>query len=119
AIVRCPSGIGEGCFFQKHPTHGMRLVGGVRLEEESGEAEVIVVRDADGLMELVQFNAIELHPWGARAEAPELADKLVFDLDPGPGVPFDAVIDAAREVRDLLKRAGLVSFVRTTGGKGL
>jgi bifunctional non-homologous end joining protein LigD len=117
-VVRCPNGIGD-CFFQKHRTPGFERVGSVRLPASGKTRDLLVVRDVAGLMELVQFNAIELHPWGARAESPERADRIVFDLDPGPGVEWSAVIAAARSVRDLLKRVGLVSFVRTTGGKGL
>lgn len=70
-------------------------------------------------MELVQFGALEFHPWGATDADPGCADRLVFDLDPGPGIAWRAVVDAARQVRDLLAEAGLQSFVRTTGGKGL
>lgn len=118
SIVRCPNGIAEACFYQKHKTPGMKHVDDVRLGG-AGRGAFLVVRDADGLRELVQFNAIELHPWGARADRPDLADVVVLDLDPGPGVAFARVVDAARRVRDIAKRVGLTSFVRTTGGKGL
>ena len=120
SIIRCPGGIDAPCFFQKHATPGMERVNPVPLEEESGSSdEYITVADLPGLVELVQFNAIEFHPWAARAESPDVADYLVFDLDPGEQVAWAEVIRAAREVRDLLSAAGLASFVRTSGGKGL
>jgi bifunctional non-homologous end joining protein LigD len=65
------------------------------------------------------MSAIELHPWGAGEGDPTHPDWLVFDLDPGEGVAFSKVIQAAHEVRDRLKRLGLLSCCRTTGGKGL
>lgn len=120
SIVRCPQGAGRPCFFQKHHTPGMDRVGVVPLEEEGGaRADYLVVNDEAGLLELAQFNAIEFHPWGARAKTPDLADRIVFDLDPGPDVAWARVVDAARLVRKRLRALGLTSHVRTSGGKGL
>jgi len=120
SVVRCPQGIARACFFQKHLAAGMDRVGKVRLREESGEsADYLVVDDKAGLLELVQFNALEFHPWGATARDPDRADRIVFDLDPGPDVAWTEVKRAARRIRDLLEEAGLVSFLRTSGGKGL
>jgi len=120
SIVRCPSGIGAQCFFQKHLTPGLKRVGRTRLKEESGRfAEYLFVDDAEGLLELVQFNAIEFHPWAAAVQDTEHAQYLVFDLDPAPDIAWLRVAAAALDVRDLLGKVGLRSFVRTSGGKGL
>lgn len=120
SVVRCPQGAGRPCFFQKHHTPGMERVDVVPLEEEGGaRADYLVVHDEAGLLELAQFNAIEFHPWGAHAQSPELADRVVFDLDPGPDVAWGRVVAAARQVRTLLRALGLASYVRTSGGKGL
>ncbi len=120
SVVRCPGGIAQACFFQKHLTAGLERVASVRLEEESGaRANYLVVEDLGGLMELVQFNALEFHPWGAHAATPDIADRVVFDLDPGANVPFQEVKQAARDIRRLLRRLELESFVRVSGGKGL
>jgi bifunctional non-homologous end joining protein LigD len=120
SVIRCPQGAGKACFFQKHHTPGLELVDLVRLKEEGGNnANYLVVRDAAGLMELVQMNSLEFHPWGSHAEDPDVADRVIFDLDPGPNVPWTEVKAAAVHVRDLLKQIGLTSFLRTTGGKGL
>jgi bifunctional non-homologous end joining protein LigD len=120
SVIRCPVGISGECFFQKHLKPGLKHVGSVRLKEESGSIGVYVyVDDADGAFELVQFNALEFHPWSATATDPGRAQYLVFDLDPAPDVAWRRVAAAAIDVRDLLAKAGLKSFVRTTGGKGL
>jgi bifunctional non-homologous end joining protein LigD len=68
---------------------------------------------------MAQMSAIELHAWGAAETNPLHPDQIVFDLDPGDGVQFDEVVRTAHDVRDGLKRLGLASFCRTTGGKGL
>jgi bifunctional non-homologous end joining protein LigD len=120
SLIRCPGGIEGHCFFQKHEISGVDGVDRVRVKENSGEhGDYLVVRDAAAVMQLVQFNALEFHPWGAKAEAPDVADLLVFDLDPGPGVEWSAVRAAARKVRDMLAQIKLRSFLRTSGGKGL
>ncbi|AKC79208.1 ATP-dependent DNA ligase [Xanthomonas arboricola] len=120
SIIRCPSGTAKPCFFQKHHTAGLELVDSVRLKEDSGiNAHYLVVRDAASLLELVQFNALEFHPWGSHAEAPDRADRVVFDLDPGPDVPFSEVKKAAVDIRKLLEQLELESFLRVSGGKGL
>ena len=120
SIIRCPNGAGKACFFQKHHTPGLERVDLVKLKEEAGtSANYLVVRDEQGLMELVQLNGLEFHPWGSTAEDPDRANRVVFDLDPGPGVPFAEVKKAAQDVRRLLGQMELESFLRTTGGKGL
>src|SRR5690606_25836322 len=120
SVIRCPSGTDKTCFFQKHLTAGLELVSTQRLKEESGNnADYLVIEDAAGLLELVQFNAIEFHPWGAFAENPDTADRVVFDLDPGPGVSFPEIKSAATHIRKLLLQMELESFLRVSGGKGL
>ncbi|MFZ6695562.1 DNA ligase D [Stenotrophomonas acidaminiphila] len=120
SIIRCPAGIERPCFFQKHLTAGLERVDTVKLKEESGaNANYLVVEDLPGLMELVQFNALEFHPWGSHANEPDRADRVVFDLDPGEGVPFSEIKKAATDIRKLLEQLELESFLRVSGGKGL
>lgn len=120
SIIRCPAGTGKPCFFQKHHTAGLERVDAVKLKEEGGiDAHYLVVRDAASVLELVQFNALEFHPWGSHAEEPDRADRVVFDLDPGPDVPFAEVKKAATDIRKLLAQLELESFLRVSGGKGL
>jgi bifunctional non-homologous end joining protein LigD len=65
------------------------------------------------------MNVLEIHPWNARTGDLERPDRMVFDLDPGPEVPWSDVVDGAKRVRDVLEMLELTSFVKTTGGKGL
>lgn len=118
-LVRCPEGYDKECFYQKHLTDSMpENVHGVRIKEKDSEELYVVIRDLPGLISLVQMGVLEIHLWGCHEDKVERPDLLVFDLDPAPGVDWEAVIDGARLVRDYLDELGLRSFVKTSGGKG-
>jgi bifunctional non-homologous end joining protein LigD len=117
-MVRCPTGQGKKCFYQRHAGSG--------VPEQLGEVTIpgfeepyLYIRDVPGLIAMVQMGVLEMHPWGVTVEHPDKADRIIFDLDPDEGLSFDDVIHAALEVRDRLAALGLQSFVKTTGGKGL
>lgn len=120
ALLRCPNGIAGEKFFQKHAWKGLNpnivLVNDPKAP--SGEP-LISIADLDGLLGLVQSAVLEIHPWGSTVADWEHPDMIVMDLDPGEDVPWEAVIDAAHEVRRRLSDAGLAAFVKTSGGKGL
>jgi len=120
SVVRCPDGIGE-CFFQKH--HAAKLGVNVHAvairEKDGGKEDYLYVDGIEGVIDLVQMNVLELHPWGARIDDVEHPDRLIFDLDPGEGVDWKAITRAARDVRARLSAMGLESFLRLSGGKGL
>ncbi|PPT85098.1 non-homologous end-joining DNA ligase [Xanthomonas arboricola] len=120
SLLRCPDGAGGDCFFQKHEgRHLGTHIKAIPLQQKSGTEDYIYVEDAAGLLELVQMNTLELHPWGAQVDDAEHPDRLVFDLDPGDGVSWADVVAAARDIRAKLRSAGLESAVRLSGGKGL
>lgn len=117
ALVRCPEGAEGHCFFQKHVRAGIPAEF-LHLVQEEGQ-KIISIDHLDGLISLVQGGALEVHARGSDVDDRERANRLIFDLDPGPGTTFKDVIKAAHEVRKRLRRVKLRSFVKTTGGKGL
>ena len=117
ALLRCPEGIDGQCFFQKHARAGIP-VEHLHLVPEKGD-EIIAVDDLNGVIALVQGGVLEIHTRGTTIGDRERADRLVFDLDPGPGTSWDDVLDAARDVRARLSKLKLKSFLKTSGGKGL
>ncbi|GGE53685.1 ATP-dependent DNA ligase [Agaricicola taiwanensis] len=120
ALLRCPSGIDGEKFFQKHAWKGLNPnIVLVKDPKDKDDAPLVSINDLDGLMGLVQSATLEIHPWGSTVANWEKPDTIIMDLDPGDGVSWEAVIEAAHEVRARLEDAGLTAFVKTSGGKGL
>jgi bifunctional non-homologous end joining protein LigD len=115
SVVRSPDGIHVDQFFQKHESPGMppEVLGQV-----DGES-ILKVENVQGILTLVQFGAIELHPWGSRCKSLEKPDTMVFDLDPSPDVDWPIVVQAAEVVGEFLRSMNFTPFLKTSGGKGL
>src|SRR5215204_2465124 len=88
-------------------------------KREGGEGTRLWVDSVSGLLGLVEIGAVELHPWNATVSDIEHADQLVIDLDPGEGVEWERVIEAALRTRDLMMAEGLRPWPKLTGGKGI
>lgn len=117
-MVRCPTGRQKNCFYQRHAGSGVPKPV-EKFVIPGFDKPYLLIRNAAGLVALVQMGVLEIHPWSVTERTPERPDLIIFDLDPAEGLGFPQVVKAAFEVRDRLKALGLVSFVKTTGGKGL
>ena len=120
ALLRCPDGVGSQCFFQKHAWGGQsKDILTANDPKYEDEQPIIAIDSLPGLIGLVQGGVLEIHPWGSRLDDLEKPDMIIMDLDPGDGVEWTQIIEAAGEVRERLRNAGLEGFVKTSGGKGL
>ncbi len=118
-LLRCPESFRD-CFFQKHAADAMpEEIKRIELREEGRRAAFMMVDSLEGLISLVQIGALEIHTWGSRSDNLEHPDRAAFDIDPGPGVAWERLAEAATLVHEILAELGIKSFVKTTGGKGL
>jgi len=120
ALVRAPSGIGGELFFQKHAEAAS--IPGIKLLDpalDPGHEPLLEIPSAAALLAATQLNVIEFHTWNATTRAIHKPDRMTFDLDPGEGVAWPQVQEAAQLVRAFLDELKLSSFLKTSGGKGL
>ena len=120
-LVRCPDGYEGECFFQKNAENTPPQVGRVHIPDpkQVEDSTYLSIDHAAALVALLQMGVLEFHIWGSREQHLEQPDRIVFDLDPGPGVTYEEVLEGAFLVRDTLARLDLQSRVMLTGGKGL
>jgi len=120
SLLRCPEGIDGTCFYQRNVGRGLgKDVHPFDFKHGGKTIEYLYIDDEKGLLEIVQMNAVEIHPWGAKIDSIDFPDRIIFDLDPSPDVPFEGLKLAAEDLRQRLKKKGLESTLKCTGGKGL
>jgi bifunctional non-homologous end joining protein LigD len=119
ALVRCPNGQAGKCFFQRNWNETMpSAVGKVDVGKAQTKEQHVAIRDLAGVISLVQIGVLEIHTWNCRGDDIERPDQLVFDLDPGPDLPWKRVIEAVQLLDRILRSLKLPTFLKTTGGKG-
>lgn len=119
SLVRAPEGIAGELFFQKHLETRMP---GLREFDASlwpGHSALLGIESADALLAAAQMNTIELHTWNSTVKRIDQPDRMIFDLDPGEGVAWPQVQEAAILTRAILTELELESWLKTSGGKGL
>lgn len=117
-----PDGVaGRGHYRRELPKHAPEWLRGARYQPASRPKAILapLVDDIAGLVWHANQGAIEFHMWLSREDQLNEPDWAVFDLDPGPDVPFARVLEAAQAVRAALEADGLTGYAKTSGGRGL
>ncbi|MFM0439970.1 DNA ligase D [Paraburkholderia strydomiana] len=120
AMVRAPAGIAGQMFFQKHAEK--TAMPGLKAHDRNlwmNHPPVLTVDTADALLSAAQMNVVEFHTWNSTTQHIDTPDRVIFDLDPGEGVKWKQVQEAALLTRALLEELGLQAWLKTSGGKGL
>ena len=119
SFLRAPAGIQGEFFFQKHLEAAMPGVKSLPAKLDPDHPPLLEVPTAEAIMSAVQMNVVEFHTWNAVKTSIGKPDRMLFDLDPGEGVQWPAMQQAANLVRVLLEEIGLKAWLKTSGGKGL
>ncbi len=118
---RFPDGIAKQGFYQKDAADYFPDYILLQPIEKSGGGVVdyVVANNQATLVYLANLACITPHVWLSRIDKLDYPDRMIFDFDPSPGVPFSAVAWAAFQTKALLEDLGLISFVMTTGSRGV
>jgi len=120
SLLRAPTGVAGEQFFQRHAEKtsmpGMRLL---PAELDPGHDRLMQADDLAAVVGAVQMGTVEFHTWNAASARIERPDRMVFDLDPDPALPWSRMVEATRLVLTLLDELGLDAFLKTSGGKGM
>ena len=120
SLVRAPDGVDGQLFFQKHvQTEKLPGIRQIAPALDLDHPPMIEVASIQGLMSAAQWNVVEFHTQNTGRVPFEHPDRMVFDLDPGEGVSWFRVQEAAQLMHSFLTQLGLPSFLKTSGGKGL
>lgn len=120
SMVRAPDGVEGQLFFQKHlDRYKMAGIGQLDPKFFPGHPAMLEVLSPEGLLSAAQMNVIEFHTWNGVKSAIDKPDRMTFDIDPGEGVTWPQIQEAARLVRAMLTELDLPCFLKTSGGKGL
>ena len=121
SLIRCPTGKLQDCFYQRHPFTGMpSTIASFDTKNSEGEIKTFIsIEDSKAYLALAQFGVVEFHIWGVLREHLDRPDRVVFDLDPGEGIAWREVVEAATHLRGELQALNLVPFVKTSGGRGI
>lgn len=117
ALLRAPEGISKEMFFQKH-TGNQKIKGLSEVVMDDDKEAKIEVVSKNGICNAVQMNVIEFHTENSFADAINLPNRIIFDLDPGEGLPWKKMQEATLLLHQFLKEISLPGFIKTSGGKG-
>jgi len=120
-LQRFPSGAGGDSFFQKRvPKNAPKWLETTTVSTPNGtESNAMVAADVGHVAWAVNLGCLGFHVWPSVAPDVDVTDELRIDLDPGPGVTFAMVQEAASEVHRLLDEHDVAGYPKTTGSRGI
>lgn len=119
SVIRCPKGVGEPCFFKKHRANQSKGISQISVINSEGKnQDYFYIENEFGIISEAQMGTVEFHIWGSSIDNIDKPDLMVFDLDPDENMELEQVRQGVKDLKSLLDKLNLVSFLKTSGGKG-
>ncbi len=122
SLLRMPNGLADKGFFHKDAgLNAPEWVKHIALYSESANKDInyIICNDKPTLLYLANLGCIEMNPWNSRLKSLDNPDYLVMDIDPSEHNTFEQVVETANVIKEILDKAGAVSFPKTSGATGI
>lgn len=119
STVRCPNGLNKDKFFMKHLNTNSKNIGKKIIKDKNNiNKDYYYIKNKNGLIEEVNMNSYEFHIWSSKQNSINKPDILVFDFDPDEKLPLKKVRDGVKDLKVILDKLKLKSYLKTSGGKG-
>ena len=122
SLKRNPNGILDKGFYHKDAGNiapAWMKTANIHSESTGKTVHYLVCNNVKSLLFIANLGCIEMNPWNSTTQKLDAPDYLVMDLDPSDKNTFDEVIDAALVIKEILDKAGITGFCKTSGSTGL
>lgn len=119
STIRSPNSINDEIFFMKHLNTKSENIGKKKVKDKNNESkDYYYIKNITGLIEEVQMNSYEFHIWGCKQNSLNKPDILVFDFDPDERISLNMLRSGVKDLKKILDKFKLKSYLKTSGGKG-
>ena len=92
-----------------------------KIHSESGDKYIqyLVCNNKASLLFIANLGCIEMNPWNSTTKKEDHPTWMVIDIDPSDENTFDEVVETAIVVKQILDKAGVDCYCKTSGASGL
>ncbi|MBA3284131.1 MAG: DNA ligase D, partial [Nitrosopumilus sp.] len=117
-LKRFPNGASQASFYQKNLENHPDWISTIAIQHENRTIDYLLIEDLKSLLYAVNLGCIEIHSWFSSVQNLNNPDILILDLDP-EDISFEAVIEIAILLHEILEKYKIPHFCKTSGSRGL
>ncbi len=122
SLRRNPNGIRDEGFFHKDAgdiAPSWMKTAAIYAESSNKTIHYLVCNNVKSLLFIANLGCIEMNPWNSIVSKLDRPDYFIIDIDPSEKNSFDQVIEVALAVKEVLDRAGIMGYCKTSGASGM
>lgn len=122
SLKRNPNGIQDEGFYHKDAgdiAPGWMKTADIEAESTGKTVHYLVCNNKDSLLFIANLGCIEMNPWNSTVGKMGHPDYLIIDIDPSEKNNFNQVIDVALVLKEILEKAAITGYCKTSGATGI